>query len=68
MKNILYLLICSVTYLLQSCIPQPVGSVEVLITTADRSKDFAYEIIPLSEESEAGKDAKVVSLDSVVRY
>lgn len=68
MKNILYLLICSVAYLLQSCIPQPVGSVDVLITTADRSKDFAYEIIPFSEESEAGNDAKVVSLDSAVRY
>lgn len=60
--------ICIVVCLLQSCTPQPVGSVDVFMTTVDREKDFSYEIIPFSEESSVDETLDVVVLDSSVRY
>jgi glucosylceramidase len=42
--------------------------VDLFVTTADRNKDFAYEIIPFSEEVSAADDVKMVIIDSAVRY
>ncbi|HCC53021.1 MAG TPA: glucosylceramidase [Porphyromonadaceae bacterium] len=67
-KNVLYLFVCTVMYLLQSCMPQPVGSVDMFLTTADRNKDFVYEIIPFSEETPVASGAGMIFLDSAVRY
>ncbi|MDR2679545.1 MAG: glucosylceramidase [Tannerella sp.] len=50
----------------QSCVPQPVGNVSMFVTTADRTKEFAYAIIPFSDEASASENFVVV--DSSVRY
>ncbi|MDR0699197.1 MAG: glucosylceramidase [Tannerella sp.] len=68
-KDILYLCICTVVCLLQSsCISQPVDSVEMFVTTADRTKDFAYAIIPFSDVASVEDNVPVVVIDSAVRY
>jgi glucosylceramidase len=71
MKRFLYLSLClaAVAGLWPSCVPQPVGNVDMFVTTADRAKDFAYEIIPFAGEASAPEnDANIVFIDSSVRY
>ncbi|MDR2916088.1 MAG: glucosylceramidase [Tannerella sp.] len=67
-NNLVYLCICCIIYLLQSCTPQPVGSVDVFMTTTDRTKDFAYEIIPFLEEPSEADSRNVIILDSLIRF
>jgi glucosylceramidase len=69
--NIFYLCLCAAAAacFFQSCVPQPIGNVDMFVTTADRTKDFAYEIIPFADETSAfGNDANLVVIDSSVRY
>ena len=67
--NHLYLCIAATACLLQSCVSQPVDNVDRFVTTADQSKDFAYEIIPfLDEASAVDNNADFVVIDSSVRY
>jgi glucosylceramidase len=66
MKNLCIYAAATVACLLQSCVPQPVGNVDMFVTTADRTKDFAYEIIPFADETAAA--GNLIALDSSVRY
>lgn len=69
MAPCLYILcICVLICQMPSCTPQPVGSVDVFITTADQSKDFSYEIIPFLEESPDNENKNLIALDSAVRF